>query len=84
MSNVVRIASDRRRDKGPKAPPDTVNRGAIQSLENKICELATAAELAVDLFTDGNSAKTSFVLDQVERLAKELHKDYYSVVQARQ
>ena len=56
---------------------------AVLSLENEICELATAAELSVDIHTDGKSNKTSFVLDQLERIAKQLKEKYYGVLDQR-
>ena len=51
-------------------------------MENHVCELATAAELAIDIYT-GNPGpeqigpKTAFVLDQIERLARELKEIYF-------
>jgi hypothetical protein len=54
-------------------------------LENHICELVTAAELAIDIYTgygdprngEEIGPKTAWVLDQIERLAKELKAMYY-------
>jgi hypothetical protein len=77
--NLIRLS---RKEIQRKRPP-TVDRSAILSLENDICELATAAELSVDLHTDGDSNKTSFVLDQVERIAKQLKGKYYGVLNPR-
>jgi hypothetical protein len=74
--NLVRLSRKEIR----RQPPPTVDRMAVLSLENDICELATATDLAVDLHVDGDTNKTSFVLDQVERIAKQLKEKYYGVL----
>jgi hypothetical protein len=78
--------ADARKSKQKKLPaPESVtkDRAAIYlAMEDHVCQLATAAGLAIDIYTaepvaEAIGPKTAWVLDQIERLTKELKAMYY-------
>ena len=77
--------ADARKEKLKKNSPAPVGETARQrfmAMENHVCELATAAELAIDIYaanphSEPIGPKTAWVLDQIERLANELRAMYY-------
>jgi hypothetical protein len=56
------------------------DRAAFLALENDICQLATAAEIAQDILMQSNThviRKVHFLVDEIESLAVGLREKYY-------
>jgi hypothetical protein len=66
----------RERCASPSEKPPSDDRLTILALEDDICELTAAAGLDLGV-KEGIGPLTSFVLDQIERLAKQLQEKYY-------